>query len=92
MVPLVLYMLPPCVQLRIFSYFSPAQEFELIEKKELAPLQELIQRLTSINTAPTPTPTGAAPAPAPAPAPAQEQPPSAAGPNSLVVESAAHQA
>ena len=31
------------------------QEFELIEKKELAPLQELIDRLTSINT-PTTTP------------------------------------
>ena len=26
------------------------QEFELIEKKELAPLTELIERLTSINT------------------------------------------
>ncbi|TRY80548.1 hypothetical protein TCAL_04799 [Tigriopus californicus] len=32
-----------------FIYF--VQEFELIEKKELAPLQELIDRLTSINTA-----------------------------------------
>ncbi len=31
------------------------QEFELIEKKELAPLQELIERLTSIQTTPVPT-------------------------------------
>ena len=32
------------IELKLF------QEFELIEKKELAPLTELIERLTSINT------------------------------------------
>ena len=31
-----------------FVYFI--QEFELIDKKELAPLQELIDRLTTSNT------------------------------------------
>ena len=31
-----------------FIYF--VQEFELIEKKELAPLQELIDRLTSLGS------------------------------------------
>ena len=31
-----------------FVYFI--QEFELIDKKELAPLQELIDRLTSLQT------------------------------------------
>jgi len=35
-----------CVSKRLYLL----QEFELIEKKELAPLQELIERLTSINT------------------------------------------
>ncbi len=56
------------------AYFSSHldQEFELIEKKELAPLQELIQRLTSINTAPAQESAAAA------------APSTAAGPNSLV--------
>jgi hypothetical protein len=31
------------------SFIFPFQEFDLIEKKELAPLQELIDRLTSIG-------------------------------------------
>jgi len=33
----------------LFASFYIFQEFDLIEKKELAPLQELIERLTSIG-------------------------------------------
>lgn len=35
------------MQLRCWLYFCLPQEFNLIDRRELAPLQELIEKLTS---------------------------------------------